>query len=105
MFKHKLNWKRPVFYLVLPLLLVMAFLGVTSRAAASDEGAARAIGFAQKTQAQGLIKLFCVDALATAAASFHDAPLPFFATGPAPQALQTPDCIELTVAKVFKNCR
>ncbi len=44
-------------------------------------------------------------ALATAAASFHHAPLPFFPASPAPQALQAPDCIELTVAKVFNNCR
>lgn len=27
MFKQKLNWKRPLFYVVLPILLVMVFLG------------------------------------------------------------------------------
>lgn len=27
MFKNKLNWKRPLFYAVLPILLIMVFLG------------------------------------------------------------------------------
>ena len=27
MFKQKLNWKRPLFYAVLPVLLIMVFLG------------------------------------------------------------------------------
>lgn len=27
MLKQKLNWKRPLFYLLLPILLVMVFLG------------------------------------------------------------------------------
>ena len=27
MFKTKLNWKRPLFYLLLPIFLVMVFLG------------------------------------------------------------------------------
>jgi hypothetical protein len=27
MFKTKLNWKRPLFYLFLPVMLVMIFLG------------------------------------------------------------------------------
>ena len=27
MLKSKLNWKRPLFYLLLPVLLVMVFLG------------------------------------------------------------------------------
>jgi hypothetical protein len=27
MLKNKLNWRRPVFYLILPVLLVMIFLG------------------------------------------------------------------------------
>ncbi len=25
--KHKLNWKKPLFYLLLPILLIMVFLG------------------------------------------------------------------------------
>ncbi|MBL8514599.1 MAG: hypothetical protein JNJ55_11465 [Betaproteobacteria bacterium] len=28
MLKNNLNWKRPLFYLLLPVFLVMAFLGV-----------------------------------------------------------------------------
>mgnify|MGYP003482789153 CR=1 FL=1 len=27
MMKHKLNWKRPLFYLLLPIFFVMVFLG------------------------------------------------------------------------------
>jgi hypothetical protein len=27
MFKKKLNWKRPLFYLCLPIFFIMAFLG------------------------------------------------------------------------------
>ena len=27
MLKHKLNWKRPLFYLLLPIFFVMVFLG------------------------------------------------------------------------------
>ena len=27
MFKQKLNWKRPLFYICLPILFVMVFLG------------------------------------------------------------------------------
>jgi hypothetical protein len=27
MLKQKLNWRRPLFYLLLPLLLIMVFLG------------------------------------------------------------------------------
>ena len=27
MFKQKLNWRRPLFYLLLPVFFVMAFLG------------------------------------------------------------------------------
>jgi len=27
MFKRKLHWKRPLFYLLLPIFIVMAFLG------------------------------------------------------------------------------
>ena len=27
MLKHKLNWRRPLFFLLLPILLIMVFLG------------------------------------------------------------------------------
>lgn len=27
MFKQKLNWRRPLFYLLLPILFIMVFLG------------------------------------------------------------------------------
>ena len=38
MFKRKLHWKRPLFYLLLPVMLVMVFLGFPMPVAPPPKG-------------------------------------------------------------------